>query len=88
MVLITATGSIRAILKTCLDVVLFKSGNFDNLGENCPLIVKAVSPILDKYKIFAKVPHPLIKFDEKHDDEVTEPIQQTILKIGPIFVQK
>ncbi len=31
----------------------------------------AVSPILDEYKIFAKVPYPLIKFDKKHKDEVT-----------------
>ncbi len=71
---ITATGSIRAILKTYLDVVSSKSGNFDKLGENHPLIVKAISPILDEYKIFAKVPHPLIKFDQKHVCEITEPI--------------
>ncbi len=67
---------------------MFKSGNFDKLGENYPLIVKAVSPILDEYKIFAKVPHPSIKVDQKHDGEVTEPVQQTILKIGPVLVQK
>ncbi len=63
-----------------------KSGFFDKLGETQPLIVKAVSPILDEYKIFVKVPHPVIKFDQKHDGEIAEPIQQTILKIGPIFV--
>ncbi len=81
-------SSIRAILKICLDVVLSKSYNFDKLGENHPLIVKAVSPISEEYKIFAQVPHPLIKFDQKHFVEVTRPMQQTILKIGPIFVQK
>ncbi len=32
--------------------------------------------------------HPLIKFDEKHNGEVTEFVQQTILNIDPIFVQK
>ncbi len=68
---ITAMGLIRAILKTYL-VVLSKSGSFDKLGENYPLIVKAISPILDEYKIFAKVLHPLIKFDQKHDGEVIQ----------------
>ncbi len=52
------------------------------------LIAIAISHVLDEYKLFAKVPHPLIKFDEKHDGEVTEPVQRTILKIGPIFMQK
>ncbi len=28
---------------------------------------QAISTVLDKHKIFAKVLHPLIKFDEKHD---------------------
>ncbi len=74
-------------MKTYLDVVS-KSGNLDKLGENNPLIVKAVSLILDKYKILGKVPHPLIKFDEKHDGDVTELIQQIILKIGLISVQE
>ncbi len=31
-----------------------------------------MSPILDKYKIFAKVLHRLIKFEEEHDGEATE----------------
>ncbi len=44
---ITVMGSIRAILKTCLEVVSSKLGNFDKLGENHTQIVKAVSPILD-----------------------------------------
>ncbi len=74
---ITATSLIRAILKTCLDVVSSKLGSFDKLGENHPLIVKAISPILDEYKIFAKVPHPLIKCDQKHDGKVTESVRQT-----------
>ncbi len=52
------------------------------------LIVRGISPVLDDYKIFAKVLHPLIKFDKKYDSEVNEPIQQTILKISSIFVQK
>ncbi len=78
-------------LKTWLVAISSKSCNFNKLGENPALtniIVRAISPILNKYKIFAKVPYPLIKFDEKHDGEVAEHIQQTILKIGPIFVQK
>ncbi len=65
--------SITAILKTYLVNISSKSGNFDKVGEKPPLlVVRAISPILDKYKIFAKVPYPLIKFGEKRDGKVTE----------------
>ncbi len=37
-----------------------------------PCIKSNFPPIFDAYKIFAKVPHLSIKFDEKYDGEVQE----------------
>ncbi len=70
----TMTGSIMTILKTCLAAISSISVNFDKLDEKLPLlIVRVILPILDVYTIFKKVRHLLIKFDEKHDGEVTKP---------------
>ncbi len=35
----------------------------------------------DHSKIFAKVPHPYGKFDEKHDDDVFEAVRPTVLEL-------
>ncbi len=38
--------------------------------------------------IFAKVPVPYVKFDEKHDEDFTEPVRPTVLKLRTNFLQK
>ncbi len=32
--------------------------------------------------------HPLVKFDEKHDGDVGEPVPPIVLKLRPTFAQK
>ncbi len=62
-------------LEKPLAIISVKLGDFDKMAQRkCPTI----KGIFDKYKIFAKVPHPLRKFDEKHDGEVADPERPTI----------
>ncbi len=39
-------------------------------------------------KLFAKGRYPRVKFNEKHDGDVAEPVQSTVLELCPNFIQK
>ncbi len=41
----------------------------------------------DDFKILAKVPHPIVKFNEKHDGEVAVSVLLIVLELGQIFCQ-
>ncbi len=49
------------------------------MAKKCLAIIRSFLPIFDEYKIFAKVSHASGKFDEKYDDEIANPVLQTIL---------
>ncbi len=51
-------------------------------------IAKAIGAIFDNFKISTKTPYPSVKFHEKHDSEVSEPVQPTVFELCPNFVQK
>ncbi len=48
------------------------------------VLIMGFKPIFNEYKMFAEVPHLLEKFDEKHDDDATDSVWQTI----PYYFQK
>ncbi len=54
-----------ATLKTPLAVVSSKLYEFNKIGDRA---------IFTDIKIFSKIPYHLIKFDQKHDDDVLEPV--------------
>ncbi len=56
--------------------------------KKCPTTVRSFLSIFDKYKIFAKVPHPIVKFDEKHDDEVAGSCMANHSLVSPKFCPK
>ncbi len=49
---------------------------------------KGILQNFDGSKSFAKVPHPGVKFDRKHDKDDSEPVRPAVPELCPNFVQK
>ncbi len=68
-----------ATSKTPITAVSSKSNEFINWSKIISLQVS---------KIFSKVPHPDVKFDGKHDGDVSGPVRTTVPELSSNFVQK
>ncbi len=44
--------------------------------------------ICGNFKIFEKLPYPVVKFDQQFSRDVGEPVWPTILELYPNFVRK
>ncbi len=84
---IFTTDANLTTLKTALDSILFKSEDFSKMVEKNPLL-KALSPILDDFKIFTKGTIFYDSSDEKHDGEITKPVWPTVLEIRLCSMQE
>ncbi len=72
-------------LEILLTAVWFKSNEFDKMSEKTPLLL--FSSVRD-CKIFAKMPYPSVKFNEKHDGEVGVLLRLVILEFLKILCKK
>ncbi len=60
----------------------FHSDNeFNKLAQKTPLLASAFLTNFDVSKIFAKMSYPDVKFDQKYDGVVTEPVWPTVLEL-------
>ncbi len=73
--------------KTPITEVSCKSNEFDQLDQKTTLLYKDILANFDVSKIFEIVPDPYVKFDEKHDGDIAEPILLTVLELCLNFVQ-
>ncbi len=78
-----------AISKIFITVVVVSNWNefYQLVQKKCLVLYRRILANLNFSNIFAKTPFPYINFEEKHDEDVAEPVQPTVLELCVNFVQ-